>query len=265
MARCGAGSASCATACCTRPAAGAHRPQIPGVHAAVPVALLLLQAQLQAAAPRTPADPAAYFQQDVRYTIAARLDEPSGILTASARLIYRNNSPDTLREIYFHLYLNAFRPHSLFADDELRQQIHRFSDLPDPYYAYERLHGVAIGGVPVAAEYPLAPDSTVARFALPAPLPPGDSLVVDLAWEARLSAIPRRQGRSGRHYDFAQWYPKVAVEDAGGGGGGGGGGCGGGGTQSSPGGGPGWGAGGAAPGGGTGAGGARGRRRRGAA
>ena len=184
------------------------------MHAAVPVALLLLQAQLQAAAPRTPADPAAYFQQDVRYTIAARLDEPSGILTASARLIYRNNSPDTLREIYFHLYLNAFRPHSLFADDELRQQIHRFSDLPDPYYAYERLHRVAIGGVPVAAEYPLAPDSTVARFALPAPLPPGDSLVVDLAWEARLSAIPRRQGRSGRHYDFAQWYPKVAVYDA---------------------------------------------------
>jgi hypothetical protein len=35
-------------------------------------------------------------------------------------------------------------------------------------------------------------------------------------WDARLSTLPRRQGRRGRHYDFAQWYPKVAVFDRGG-------------------------------------------------
>ena len=27
--------------------------------------------------------------------------------------------------------------------------------------------------------------------------------------EARPSALPRRQGRRGRHYDFAQWFPKI--------------------------------------------------------
>jgi hypothetical protein len=39
---------------------------------------------------------------------------------------------------------------------------------------------------------------------------------VGFAWEARPSTVPRRQGRKGRHVDFAQWYPKVAVYDRGG-------------------------------------------------
>src|SRR6185295_1700933 len=30
------------------------------------------------------------------------------------------------------------------------------------------------------------------------------------------STTPRRQGRRGRHWDLAQWYPKVAVYDRGG-------------------------------------------------
>jgi hypothetical protein len=34
-----------------------------------------------------------------------------------------------------------------------------------------------------------------------------------MEWEARPSTLPRRQGRRGRHYDFAQWYPRVAVFD----------------------------------------------------
>ena len=69
----------------------------------------------------------------------------------------------------------------------------------------------------VKPEYPLSPDSTVVRFALPHPLAPGVTMRVRFAWEARPSAtIFRRQGRRGRHYDFAQWYPKVAVYDRGG-------------------------------------------------
>src|SRR5207302_3372509 len=45
------------------------------------------------------------------------------------------------------------------------------------------------------------------------PLVPGDSLVVEVEWHARLSTLPRRQGRQGRRFDFAQWYPKVVVYD----------------------------------------------------
>src|SRR5260370_41456433 len=36
---------------------------------------------------------------------------------------------------------------------------------------------------------------------------------VAIAWQARPSTLPRRQGRQGRRFDFAQWYPKGVVYD----------------------------------------------------
>ena len=155
-----------------------------------------------------------YSQQDIRFTVSARLEEPSGELSATGRLLYRNNSPDTLTQIAFHLYLNAFRPGSKWvAHEQAEDGFSRWARLPDPYFAYERLSRAAIGSVAVEAQYPGAPDSTVVEFALSKPLAPGDSLVVDLEWTARLSVLARRQGRAGRRYDFAQWYPEVATYD----------------------------------------------------
>ncbi len=183
------------------------------MYALLAAAALLLPQADSSASPRR-AGPAPYFQQDLHYAIAARLDEPSGVLTGSGRMRYRNHSPDTLTTIAFHLYLNAFRPGSKWAARETAENGRSwYAVLPDPYYAYERLGRVAIGGVAVDGRYPGAPDSTVVEFSLPRPLAPGDSTVVDLTWQARLSVIPRRQGRRGRRYDFAEWYPEVAVYD----------------------------------------------------
>ena len=180
------------------------------MHALAAITVLLLQQ------PQTPpsAGPRPYFQQEIRFTAQARLDEPSGVLSATGRLGYKNNSADTLTQIAFHLYLNAFRPGSKWvARSRAEEGFSRYAELPDPYFAYERLSRVAIGGVGVEGQYPGAPDSTVVVFALPRPLAPGDSTVVDLDWTARLSVVPRRQGRQGRRFDFAQWYPEVATYD----------------------------------------------------
>ena len=38
-------------------------------------------------------------------------------------------------------------------------------------------------------------------------------MTIDMSWDARPSTVPRRQGRQGRRFDFAQWYPKVVVYD----------------------------------------------------
>ena len=73
-----------------------------------------------------------------------------------------------------------------------------------------------MNGTAVIVDYPGAPDSTVAHFRLPTPLAPHDSVRVVFEWDARPSTVPRRQGRRGRTFDFAQWYPKVAVYDRGG-------------------------------------------------
>jgi len=157
--------------------------------------------------------PAPSWQQRVAYDISARLEEPLGVLRGSERIQYVNNSPDTLRSFSLHLHLNAFRPGSRWSDADSTEGRRRFNDLKDPDYAFNHVSNVRIMGQPVMAVFPLAPDSTIVRFQLPAPLAPGDSMVIETDWDARVSTVARRQGRKGRQYDFAQWYPKVVVYD----------------------------------------------------
>ena len=157
--------------------------------------------------------PAGYWQQRLEYRIEARLDEDQGTLSGTQQVTYHNNSPDTLRTVSFHLYLNAFRPGSRWADADSMEGRRRFNDLRDPDFGFNRVSEVSIGGVPVTAVYPFAPDSTIVRFSLPAPVPPGGRFAVSMRWSARPSTVPRRQGRRGRHYDFAQWYPRVVAYD----------------------------------------------------
>ena len=161
---------------------------------------------------QAPAPPAPW-QQEVAYHIGARLDEAAGVLSGGERIEYHNASPDTLTSFSLHLYLNAFRPGSRWADVDSVEGRRRFNDLKDPDFAFNHVRDVRIMGQPAAPVYPLAPDSTIVRFALPRPLLPGQSMTVELNWDARPSTVPRRQGRQGRRFDFAQWYPKVVVYD----------------------------------------------------
>ena len=162
-------------------------------------------------------DTAGYWQQRVQYSIVATLNEEQDKLQATGRLVYRNNSPDTLHEMFFHQYLNAFRPGSKWSAADAYENRVRFQKLGENDIGYERLtQSPVYDGSPVVVDYPGAPDSTVMHFRLPKPLAPGDSAVITFAWDARPSTVPRRQGRRGRTYDFAQWFPKVAVYDRGG-------------------------------------------------
>ena len=178
--------------------------------------LLVMQQATSPVSPTTPpsADTVGYWQQRADYRIAARLDEARSVVAASGTLTYVNNSPDTLREIYLHQHLNAFRPGSRWSEVDAREGRVRFQNLADPDYGYERFTSTpTVNGQPVTPDYPTSPDSTVVRLALPRPLLPGDSAQLTFEWEARPSIPPRRQGRRGRSFDFAQWYPRVAVYD----------------------------------------------------
>ncbi|HKC48731.1 MAG TPA: M1 family metallopeptidase [Gemmatimonadales bacterium] len=158
-------------------------------------------------------DTSSYWQQQVSYRVTASLDEASGVLSGHERITYVNRSPDTLTEFFVHQYLNAFRPGSRWsAVDESEGRV-RFQRLKDPDYAFERVTESSVMGLAAKPDYPFAPDSTIAHWALPHPLGPGDSLTVEIDWQARPSTLPRRQGRQGRRFDFAQWYPKVVVYD----------------------------------------------------
>ena len=153
------------------------------------------------------------WKQGIQYRMEARLEEDREVLSARGQVRYQNESPDTLTDFYFHLYLNAFRPNSAWARHDLERGIRTFQDLGPEEHGFERVEGMRVDGSPASVSYPYAPDSTILRVELPRALPPGGAITLDFDWEARPSSIPRRQGRRGRHYDFAQWYPRVVAYD----------------------------------------------------
>jgi hypothetical protein len=181
----------------------------------VPLLFLLLltgcSAALPAASPAPAVSTSADFRQGVDYRIEATLDERTDVLSGRALLRYTNNAPRAIDTLYFHQHLNAFRPNSAWARRELQFGQRRFHDLGPGAHAFERLTRVEVGGRRVQPVYPGAPDSTVVAIPLPSPLRPGQTAEVRMDWDARLSTTPRRQARRGRHYDWAHWYPRIAV------------------------------------------------------
>jgi len=176
------------------------------LHAAVFFAAVLLAP----AAPLGAQPDSLYFQQFVRYAIDVRLNTEKRMLSGMERIVYVNHSPDTLRQIFLHLYPNAFESkQTALMRDYLKRFNRSFVDMPEKYRSYLRVSDVRIDGSPVVPEV----DETVAQLALPAPLMPQDSIEVTLVFEEKIPAEIARSGYRGDQYDISQWYPKVAVYD----------------------------------------------------
>ena len=65
-----------------------------------------------------------YWQQHIDYDIQVQLDVDDHTFSSIQNIRYQNNSPDTLDELFFHLYFNAFAPGSMMDE--------RSQSLPDP-------------------------------------------------------------------------------------------------------------------------------------
>nr|WP_290930750.1 hypothetical protein [Haliscomenobacter sp.] len=64
------------------------------------------------------------WQQRVEYQMEIDFDVDKDQFGGTQRLVYYNNSPDTLTRVFYHLYFNAFQPGSAM---DVRSQT-----LPDP-------------------------------------------------------------------------------------------------------------------------------------
>ena len=51
----------------------------------------------------------AYWQQQTDYTIDVKLNEKEKTLDGFEKIVYTNNSPDTLQFIWFHVWPNAYK------------------------------------------------------------------------------------------------------------------------------------------------------------
>nr|MBA2761212.1 M1 family peptidase [Segetibacter sp.] len=53
------------------------------------------------------------WQQRISYDINVTMNVTTNVMNGTEKIVYSNNSPDTLNKIFIHLYWNAFQPNSM--------------------------------------------------------------------------------------------------------------------------------------------------------
>jgi hypothetical protein len=155
-----------------------------------------------------------YFQQHVSYEIKVILDVNKNILTGIENLSYKNNSHDTLKYVWFHLYPNAYKEeNSIYAKESLDRGVNDF------YYTKESDRGninidqISGNNTSLKWNYKTG-DETEMIVYLQNNLLPGDSIEFKISFEVKIPVIISRLGHSKYHYEITQWYPKIAVYDS---------------------------------------------------
>lgn len=159
-----------------------------------------------------------YWQQHVSYKMHIDMDVDTYQYQGKQELVYTNNSPDTLKRVFYHLYFNAFQPGS---EMDVRSQT-----IPDPDGRVGdrigKLNPNEIGFIKVKS---LTQDGkniahstvgTVLEVELAKPILPGNSTTFNMLYDAQVPVQIRRSGRNNKEgvaLSMAQWYPKLAEYD----------------------------------------------------
>ncbi len=158
----------------------------------------------------------AYWQQKVDYTIDVSLNDKEKTLDAFERIIYTNNSPDTLHFIWFHLWPNAYKnDRTAFSDQLLENGNTKFYFADKEQRGYiNRLDFKCDGLTAKTEDHPQHID--IIKVVLPKPLPPHAQVSITTPFHEKLPFNFSRGGYDGQSFQLTQWYPKPAVYDAGG-------------------------------------------------
>jgi hypothetical protein len=155
-----------------------------------------------------------YFQQEVHYAIRAALNDRDHTLDAFIRMEYVNHAPDSLPEIWIHLWPNAYQNRSTaFCRQKLREGDTRFYFAPDSALGFFQNLDFQVQGRPVTWRYDSEhPD--IAVLTLGKPLPPGGRIAIETPFLLKIPASFSRLGHVHTSYQMTQWFPKPAVYDA---------------------------------------------------
>ena len=171
------------------------------------------------------------WQQHIDYKINAALNVQTNIVKGTEHIVYTNNSPDTLRKIYFHMYWNAFQPNSVMdlrsrelgkttftnrrgmqVQDWDARVKDRIQQLKPEEIGYQRISQITIAG----KAQQLIDHETILEVVLTQAILPKSSVSLSLNFEAQVPKQIRRSGRDnaeGVRFSMSQWYPKMVEYD----------------------------------------------------
>jgi len=152
----------------------------------------------------------------VDYTLRATLDPAKHTIHGEGTIAWRNTSATAIRELWLHLYLNAFKNElSTF----LRERVGgRGSSVPEDWgwidlrtLALHDPSGSTVDLLPgIELRRPGDDDETDARVPLPHEVEPGEGISIDVAFDDKLPIVIERTGYRGTFHMVGQWFPKVA-------------------------------------------------------
>lgn len=167
------------------------------------------------------------WQQKVKYVMDIDMNVATNQFTGKQKLEYWNNSPDTLKRVFYHLYFNAFQPGSMMDTRSRRQgtiQVGRGADwdgrvkdriqkLQPDEIGYQKILSLKMNGR--AQKYEVL--ETILEVTLDKPILPRTKVVFDMDFEAQVPLQIRRSGRDNPgtkvRYSMSQWYPKMCEYD----------------------------------------------------
>ncbi|MBX2986180.1 MAG: M1 family metallopeptidase [Bacteroidia bacterium] len=152
------------------------------------------------------------WQQKVNHEIQVELvyENERAYLKASQSVEYINNSPDTLHEIYLHLWPNAYRDNSTPYALQMGTMGKKDFLLPGAKKGNINVSNIKVNGQ--NAEM-LNAETEIAKVVLAKPLLPNESLTMDMDFTVLVPPFYSRMGASATFVAATQWYPKPAVYD----------------------------------------------------
>ena len=177
------------------------------------------------------AQSAPYWQQHVDYKMEVSMDAKNYQYKGKQELVYTNNSPDTLKKVFYHLFLNAFQPgsemdarlHSIKDPDgrmvnkvkgadgkETKQS--RIETLKPNEIGFLKITNFKQDGVTAQTRI----SGTIMEVTLAKPILPNSKTTFTLDFDGQVPVQIRRSGRNsseGVEFSMTQWYPKLAEFD----------------------------------------------------
>ena len=173
-----------------------------------------LVAPAPAAADRLPD----HAQTVVEYRIDVRLDAEKKQLVGREHVIWRNPSNDSVSDLWFHLYLNAFKNSRSTFMHESGGRLRSDTMSPDSWgWIDVRSLKLSDGRDLLRTATFEQPDDdnrndqTVMRVKLPQPVPPGESVSFEAEFRAQLPEVFARTGYKRNFFMVGQWFPKLGV------------------------------------------------------
>jgi Peptidase family M1 domain len=155
-----------------------------------------------------------YWQQELRYSITAELNDKEKSITGHETIVYKNNSPSSLNFIWFHIWPNAYKSDSTALFQQLKNDSSRSKKLENPGRGYIDKLSFTVNGKAAKTEPHSNPQYIdVIKVVLDKPLSPGDSISIATPFYVRLPHYFSRSGYDETEIMACQWYPKPAVFD----------------------------------------------------